>query len=333
MLQLRGLTVRYGDLTALAKLDLDVADGEVLAVMGPSGCGKTTLLRVIAGLEEPQTGSVAWDGTPLGATPAYQRGFGLMFQDYALFPHRTVAENVAFGLRMGDTEPATVAARTDLALDQVGLAGYGTRTIGNLSGGEQQRVALARTLAPSPRLVMLDEPIGSLDRTLRDRLISEMRELFAELALTVLYVTHDQSEAFAIADRVAVMREGAIERIGSPEQIWADPQTEFVARFIGLDAVTTAVVTNNTLDLGWGEFAFAAADGRHRLVLPPQAFTIDPASAIRARVRAASYRGGGYDIQAQLGDDKIALSSPTAAPTGADIGVAVDPSRFILLNG
>ncbi len=333
MLRLRGITVRYGDHTALADLDLDVSDGEVLAVMGPSGCGKTTLLRVIAGLEDPQAGSAAWDGTSLDGTPPYQRGFGLMFQDYALFPHRTVAQNVAFGLRMGDTHPTDVTARVDEALEKVGLAGYGARSIGNLSGGEQQRVALARTLAPSPRLVMLDEPIGSLDRTLRDRLMAEMRELFAELALTVLYVTHDQGEAFAVADRVAVMRDGGIERVGSPEEVWSDPQTEFVARFIGLDTITTAVVSNGTIDLGWGTFAFSAPDGTHQIVLPPQAFALNSESTVRATVRTASYRGGSYDIRARLGNDDILVSSSTAAHTGTDIGVTVDPSRFIILAG
>ena len=332
MLQLRDLTVRYGEHVALAGLDLDVADGEVLAVMGPSGCGKTTLLRVIAGLEEPQAGSVVWDGTPLDTTPAYQRGFGLMFQDYALFPHRTVAQNVAFGLRMGNVDPAEAADRADDALEKVGLSGYGPRGIGNLSGGEQQRVALARTLAPSPRLVMLDEPIGSLDRTLRDRLITEMGELFAELVLTVLYVTHDQGEAFAVADRVAVMKEGAIERVGSPEEIWADPQTEFVARFIGMDAITSANVTDGMLDLGWATFATSLDEGTHRMVLPPQAFALDEASLTRATVRPASDRGGSYDIRARLGRDDINLTGDTAAAAGADVGVAVDPSRFILLD-
>jgi thiamine transport system ATP-binding protein len=333
MLQLRGLTVRYGDHMALSDLDLDVSKGEVMAVMGPSGCGKTTLLRVIAGLEDPESGTVVWDGAPLGGTPTYRRGFGLMFQDYALFPHLDVARNVAFGLRMEDNDPADVTARVNEALEKVGLAGYGARGIANLSGGEQQRVALARTLAPSPRLVMLDEPIGSLDRTLRDRLTAEMRELFTDLDLTVVYVTHDQGEAFAVADRVAVMRGGEIERVGAPEQIWSDPHTEFVARFIGLDAITGAAVVAGTIDLGWGQFAFSAPDGSYRIALPPQAFELDPMSAIRATVRTASYRGGSYDIRAQLGGNDILVSSTVAMPPGADIGLAVDPSRFIVLAG
>jgi len=195
MLDCRDLSVRFGDHLALAGVDLMVPTGNVVAVIGPSGCGKTTLLRVIAGLQRPLTGTVAWDGENLNAIPPHRRGFGMMFQDHALFPHRTVAGNVDFGLKMTGSPLDVRRSRVEEVLELVGLGGYDHRSIADLSGGEQQRVALARTLAPSPRLIMLDEPLGSLDRALRDRLIGEMRGIFARLGITVVYVTHDQDEA------------------------------------------------------------------------------------------------------------------------------------------
>ncbi len=189
MLSVEGVVVRYGEVAALAGLDLEVADGEVVALLGPSGSGKSTLLRVVAGLVAPDAGSVTWDGQDLAGVPPHRRGFGLMFQDYALFPHLDVGGNVAFGLRMqGPVRPGRVAE----VLEMVGLPGYEDRAVGTLSGGEAQRVALARALAPEPRMLMLDEPVGSLDRVLRERLVIELRELLVRLRMTALYVTHDQ---------------------------------------------------------------------------------------------------------------------------------------------
>ena len=183
-----------------------------MTVLGPSGSGKTTLLRVIAGLQRPDAGRVLLDGRDLEGIPPHRRGIGLVFQDHALFPHRDVSGNVSFGLRMRGDPPEAVAARTAEVLDLVGLAGFEHRSIGTLSGGEQQRVALARALAPEPRVLLLDEPLGSLDRRLRDRLLDDLARVFDELGLTAVYVTHDQTEAFALGDRVAVMRAGGSSR-------------------------------------------------------------------------------------------------------------------------
>ncbi|MBL8146481.1 MAG: ABC transporter ATP-binding protein [Anaerolineae bacterium] len=234
MLQIRRLEVDYEGDPVLRGLDLEVASGEVVAVLGPSGCGKTTLLRTIAGLETPRRGDVRLDGRSLLGVPPHKRGVGLMFQSFALFPHLSVLDNVAFGLEMqgGPREASRTRARELLAL--VGMEGFEQRAVSQLSGGEQQRVALARSLAPSPRLLMLDEPLGSLDAALRDYLTIELRAIFRRVGLTALYVTHDQREALVIADRIAVLREGQVEQIGTPEAIYRAPASEFTADFLGL---------------------------------------------------------------------------------------------------
>jgi thiamine transport system ATP-binding protein len=233
MLRLEELTVVYDDLTALDAIDLTIDDGEIVCVLGPSGSGKSSLLRAIAGLEPSATGRVSWDELDLTRVAPHRRDFGLMFQDHALFPHRDVQGNVAFGLRMRRLPERDVETRTNEVLALVGLDGFGRRRIRDLSGGEQQRVALARALAAAPRLLMLDEPLGALDRALRERLVAELRSLFVRLGLTILFVTHDHDEAFALADRLVVMHDGRIEQAGTPAEVWQRPANAFVARFLG----------------------------------------------------------------------------------------------------
>jgi thiamine transport system ATP-binding protein len=237
VLRAEGLTVRFDGASALDDATLEVADGEVVTVLGPSGSGKTTLLRVIAGLEQPDSGHVVLHGADLAGVPPHRRGVGLVFQDHALFPHRNVAENVAFGLRMRGDPPEEIAARTAALLELVGLSRFGRRSVGTLSGGEQQRVALARALAPEPRVLLLDEPLGSLDRRLRDRLLDDLARLFEQIDQTVIYVTHDQTEAFTLGDRVAVMRAGRVIQAATPDELWAHPVDADVARFLGLENV------------------------------------------------------------------------------------------------
>ena len=234
MLRAEDVSVRFDGTAALDGASLEFGHGEVVTVLGPSGSGKTTLLRVIAGLQAPDSGRVLLDGIDLASTPPHRRGIGLVFQDHALFPHRDVADNVAFGLRMRGDSTEQVASRTADLLDLVGLAGFERRSVGSLSGGEQQRVALARALAPEPRVLLLDEPLGSLDRRLRDRLLEDLGRLFDELRLTAMYVTHDQTEAFTLGDRVAVMRAGRVVQVASPDELWAHPADADVARFLGL---------------------------------------------------------------------------------------------------
>jgi thiamine transport system ATP-binding protein len=242
MLRADEITVRFDGKPALDGASLEVGDGEVVTILGPSGCGKTTLLRVVAGLQVPDSGRIVLAGSDQARVAAHRRGIGLVFQDHALFPHRDVLGNVAFGLRMRGDSPEQVVLRTSELLSLVGLTGFERRSVGSLSGGEQQRVALARALAPEPRVLLLDEPLGSLDRRLRDRLLDDLRTLFDELDLTAIYVTHDRTEAFALGDRVAVMRAGRIVQVATPDELWAHPVDADTARFVGLANVDCAEV-------------------------------------------------------------------------------------------
>ncbi|MEK7275864.1 MAG: ATP-binding cassette domain-containing protein [Chloroflexota bacterium] len=228
MLEVRSLSKSFGDTFAIADISFTVPSGEVLAVLGPSGSGKSTLLSLIAGLLPPDSGDIFWDGGSLTSEPTHRRGFGLMFQDYALFPHLNVGGNVEFGLR--NKEKRQITANV---LERVGLKGFENREIQTLSGGEAQRVALARALAPRPRLLMLDEPLGALDRALREQLTGELRRLLREFGQTAIYVTHDQQEAFGIADRIMIMQAGRAVQIGTPEAVYRQPANEFVRGFLG----------------------------------------------------------------------------------------------------
>lgn len=243
MLRVEDVTVAFAGRIALDDVTLEVALGEVLAVLGPSGSGKSTLLRVICGLQRPDAGRVVLAGEDVTSAPAHRRGIGLVFQDHALFDHRNVAGNVAFGLRMRGAAPSDIERRVGELLDLVGLAGFERRSVLTLSGGEQQRVALARALAPQPDVLLLDEPLGSLDRPLRDRLLVDLGELFAELQVTAIYVTHDQAEAFALGDHIAVMRSGKFVQCGTADALWAHPADADTARFLGLGNVNEHTVT------------------------------------------------------------------------------------------
>lgn len=234
MLTIENVSKAYTPATPVLKnITLTVQEGEIVCLLGPSGCGKTTLLRIVAGLEQPDVGQITLAGRDLRTLPVHQRNFGLMFQEFALFPHRTVAENVAFGLRMAGQSRTQIAQRVQEVLALVNLEGYDARSIFALSGGERQRVALARSLAPRPRLLMLDEPLGSLDRALREALMVELRTILKAVGVTGLYVTHDQQEAFAVADRLVVMDQGQIAQVGTAQAIYDTPVTAFVARFLG----------------------------------------------------------------------------------------------------
>ncbi len=329
-LSCRHLGVRFGDVTALDDVDLDVATGEIVAVMGPSGSGKSTLLRVVAGLQPPATGTVSWDGADLTATPPHRRGFGLMFQDFALFPHRDVARNVAFGLEMAGLPRHQIDSRVAEMLGLVGLEGYGDRPVTVLSGGEQQRVALARTLAPRPRLVMLDEPVASLDRALRERLVVEMRDIFKGLGVTSLYVTHDREEAFEISDRVAVMREGRIVASGTPRDLWADPGSAFVARFLGHDNVVTATASGGILHIGALEVPTPLGDGTHLVVVPTEAVSLRPGGD--SEVVSSVFRGGANRLEVRTGDVTLVTLSPDAFSPGDRVTVEVDPEGVVALT-
>jgi thiamine transport system ATP-binding protein len=242
MLEIDDVGVRFDGKVALDRVSLVVEDDEVVSVLGPSGSGKSTLLRVIAGLQRPDSGRVVLDGRDLSPVAPHERGIGYVFQDHALFHHRDVAANVAFGLRMQNEPRPAIAQRVHELLELVGLGGFEHRSVATLSGGEQQRVALARALAPRPRVLLLDEPLGSLDRRLRDRLVEDLRDLFERLRVTGIYVTHDQAEAFALGHRVAVVREGQFVQVGAPDSVWARPADADVARFLGFRNIRDGVL-------------------------------------------------------------------------------------------
>ncbi len=245
MLTIKNIQKAYDNEPLLKKVSFEVKEDETVCLLGPSGSGKSTLLRIIAGLEETEGGQVLWNGKDLTHTPAHLREFGLMFQDYALFPHRDVAENIAFGLRMQNRPKSEIKQRVNAALDTINMAGFAKRKVTELSGGEQQRVALARALAPEPHLLMLDEPLGALDRTLREQLSRELRRILRNTQMPAIYVTHDQEEAFAIADRLLLLHYGIILQSGKPHEFYHHPRNVWVAEFFGLGNLIAGTVVNH----------------------------------------------------------------------------------------
>jgi thiamine transport system ATP-binding protein len=313
MLRVESVTVRFDGKPALDGASIDVADGEVVTLLGPSGSGKSTLLRVITGLQRPDHGSVLLDGEDLGTVPPHRRGIGLVFQDHALFHHRDVAGNIAFGLRMRNDDSDRVERRVREVLALVGLSGLERRSIATLSGGEQQRVALARALAPEPRVLLLDEPLGSLDRRLRDRLLEDLDELFARLGVTALYVTHDQAEAFALGDRVAVMREGRVVQTGTPDELWAGPSDADVARFLGLSVHDGVAIRPEAVDV--------------RL-----ATGVEPGDGV---VESATRRGPTVQLEIRLDDGRMldaAVAGLEHPAPGQRVAVVIDPEGVIRLR-
>ncbi len=240
-LRLHGVTAGFDDLVVLDGFELAVEPGEIVALLGPSGCGKSTVLRCIAGLQPLWSGSITWRGADWSSTPTHERRVGLMFQHHALFPHRNVAQNVGFGLRMQRVDTTERHERVDELLETVGLAGYGPRTIDTLSGGEAQRVALARALAPRPDVLLLDEPLASLDRARRDQLVEEIRALVVERGITTIHVTHDQDEAASVADRVALLRHGRIVESAAYDDLIERPGDLDTAQFLGIETLWTGV--------------------------------------------------------------------------------------------
>jgi thiamine transport system ATP-binding protein len=338
MISATGISKSYGDFTALHDVSLEVPQGSLTALLGPSGSGKSTLLRAVAGLTALDAGRVLLGGADQRDVPAHRRGVGLMFQDHQLFPQRDVGGNVGFGPRMHGAPRERRQGRVAELLDLVGLPGAQGRSVAALSGGEQQRVALARALAPEPRLLMLDEPLGQLDRSLRERLVVELRQLFGRLGTTVLAVTHDQGEAFALADRVVVMRDGRIAQTGTPLEVWQHPVDEFVARFLGFDTITDAVVTGGTAVTDWGKLPAPAGarEGPCRLLVRPTGVRLSAEGALRCEVVARTFRGGhvAVRLRPEHGPLLEAECALRAAPQeGASVGVAFDPEDIVVLPG
>ncbi|MFG2892938.1 ABC transporter ATP-binding protein [Streptomyces sp. NPDC048248] len=341
LLRLGGVTVRFdtsGGRPALDAVDLDVAAHEIVCVLGPSGSGKSTLLRVVAGLQQADAGRVLLEGRDQAGVPTHRRGVGMMFQDHQLFPQRDVAGNVAFGLRMRRASRADQERTVAELLELVGLPDAQRRAVASLSGGEQQRVALARALAPRPQLLMLDEPLGQLDRGLRERLVVELRRLFQELGTTVLAVTHDQGEAFALADRVVVMQDGRIAQTGTPLEVWQRPATAFVARFLGFDNVVDATVQGEAAATPWGKVPVpdGTPDGPCRLLVRPAGVRLTPAEeGLPCTVTARTFRGTHVALLLQPAGGptlEAACALRDAPESGERVGVAFAAEDVVVLD-
>ena len=345
LLELHNVCKSYPDGWTLTDVSFAVERGEIVCLLGPSGCGKTTLLRLIAGLETLDSGQVLVNGENVTHVPPHLRGFGLMFQEYALFPHKNVFGNVAFGLRMQRLSREAVTARVAEVLALVGLADFEHRDVNQLSGGERQRVALARSLAPQPRLLMLDEPLGALDRALRERLMDELPDILRQAGATAITVTHDQEEAFATTDRVVLMRAGRVVQIGTPEEVYRRPISSWTARFLGLTnlldvhAVEHGLVETpiGTLQVGDRRLESEDLGFTMQLLILPEAARLDGAgpNVLHGMVTERSFRGKHYRLGlrhatgVELTFD-IPANANLPAP-GKVITLSLDPQALALL--
>ena len=350
VLSLRGATKNYGGATVLKSIDLDIQQGEFVSLLGPSGCGKTTTLNIIAGFTSPDAGDVIIGGQRVNDVPPYKRELGMVFQGHALFPHMTCFENVAFGLRMRKTEDASIRKRVLQALDLVRLADFSERYPRELSGGQQQRVGLARALVVNPRVMLLDEPLSNLDAKLRRAMQSELRSIHTKLRTTMVYVTHDQEEALTLSDRIALMSNGRIEQIDTPEGIYCQPKTRFVADFIGSSSFVRGVVvgmdaSGARIKLGDAGTVLAAHDGNLKpdseVLLGVRSDRIRPvqpgqSGALRGKVLDRVFAGATTHLRIDLGqgDEIVAhLAEPPADDivAGAMVHVGVSPKDWIIL--
>jgi thiamine transport system ATP-binding protein len=332
-LAIRNLTVQFGDLKAVDDVDLDIGKGEVVALLGPSGCGKSTLLRSVAGLEPEASGSIHRGDIDLTKMPVHKRDIGLVFQDGQLFPHRDVAGNIKFGLRMHKIKDD--GSRVDELLDLVGLSGYQRRRVTELSGGEQQRVALARALASKPELLLLDEPLSALDRALREQLALDLARLLRKAGTAALVVTHDHDEAFTLADRVALMRKGKIVQTGTAEQVWRHPADEPTATFLGCGLILAAEINDHIarFDLGEAELPWAP-NGPARIGLRPHALVADPDGELRGEVSGRVHRRDHLRLLVKIEHREVdAVASITNAPEpGQSVRLRLDPDGFALVG-
>jgi ABC-type Fe3+/spermidine/putrescine transport system ATPase subunit len=339
VLKIKGIEKSFAEKEVLSGISFDLYPEEIIALLGPSGCGKSTLLSVIAGIETPNRGDIYWQGVRINDISPHRRGFGLMFQEDVLFPHMNVFENVAFGLKMQKKDQAYIQDKVSETLELVGLEGMKERDVNSLSGGEQQRVALARSIAPQPGLLMLDEPLSSLDRTLSDYLIVEIKRILREMKQTAIYVTHDQEEAFSIADRVVLMKAGRVEQIGTPEEIYHHPATNFVARFLGLSNLIPGIVKDGTdqayIESPLGRIPYDGEfKGQVSLLIRPDSASINSVDGIilEGKVLEKTFQGNLYQVIIYSLDREFKFYFPTTTKIpekGELLQFTINPSGII----
>ncbi len=339
ILSVRNIFKSFGNLSALKDISFEVGDGEIVTLLGPSGCGKSTLLAIIAGLEPSDRGEVLWNNASLSGVAPHLRGFGLMFQDFALFPHMNVHDNIAFGLKMMNMQPQAIQQRVQEMLKIVGLLEFAKRDVNTLSGGEQQRIALARALAPHPHLLMLDEPLGSLDRNLRERLVTDLQSILHQMHQTAIYVTHDQQEAFTIADRVILMNSGHIEQIGTPRQLYQDPSSIFVARFLEMTNIIPAMIQRRNgiamVSSTIGDFPVdTVLEGEVDILVRPDMAKIDQPGACKLEgiFTGVAFRGSTQRITIMINHTPLVFEFPfstTLPEIGTAMSLCLNPAAAI----
>ena len=344
MLSVRNIYKKYENQPLLQGVNFEVRSGETICLLGKSGSGKSTILRIIAGIESPERGEVFWNSQNLSEVPIHKRHFGFMFQDYALFPHKNVFENVAFGLKMQHMSADIIRRKVEAVLEKVKMQAFRYRQVADLSGGEKQRVALARALAPEPRLLMLDEPLGALDRNLRDQLMDELRLLLHESSVPAIYVTHDQEEAFTIGDRLILLNDGMIAQNASPEEIYQNPNSAWVAKFVGLSNLLNGTIQNIhplRVSTSIGEISVKTREphsykvGQNLTVLirPDAMLNRDEKENVfEALIIDDVFLGNQWRLKIRINDVLLVFIIDDPIPVGSKINISIDPEKINLLK-
>ncbi len=339
LVDLRNITKSFGSQIVLDDLNLYIRENEFLTLLGPSGCGKTTTLRILGGFETPDTGSVIFDGSDITKLPPNKRQLNTVFQKYALFTHMTIAENIAFGLKIKHKPASYVKDKIKYALKLVNLDGFENRMPDSLSGGQQQRIAIARAIVNEPKLLLLDEPLGALDLKLRQDMQYELIRLKNELGITFIYVTHDQEEALTMSDTIVVMNQGYIQQIGTPESIYNEPENAFVADFIGDSNIIASTMIEDRLVQILGA-RFACVDegfGRNKpvdVVIRPEdvELTLPEQGTIRGEVTHLIFKGVHYEMEVLANGFEWLVHSTKMFPVGTQVGIQVDPFNIQIMN-
>lgn len=339
LIELVGITKSFGTEQVLKDLDLYILDNEFITLLGPSGCGKTTTLRIIGGFVTPDTGKLIFEGKDITSLPANKRQVNTVFQKYALFPHMNVFENIAFGLRIKNTPESEIKSRVEEMLSMVNLSGYEKRAVTSLSGGQQQRIAIARALVNKPRVLLLDEPLGALDFKMRQDMQYELKNIHKQAGITFIYVTHDQEEALTLSDTIAVMNQGIIQQIGTPEDIYNEPKNAFVADFIGDSNIIDGIMVRDLLvnilgvnfpcvDTGFGN------DKPVDVVIRPEdvILTAPDKSDMKGVVTSLIFKGVHYEMEVMAHGYEWLVHSTKMEPVGTQVGIYVEPENIQIMH-